>query len=44
MAWYHEFEGGRVFYTALGHTTESYSEPEFLHHVLGGIHWVIGGP
>lgn len=44
MAWYHEFEGGRVFYTALGHTIESYSEPEFLHHILGGIHWVIGGP
>ncbi len=43
MAWYHEFEGGRVFYTALGHTTESYSEPEFLQHVLGGIQWVLGG-
>lgn len=41
MSWYHEFEGGRVFYTALGHTTESYSEPEFLQHVLGGIQWVI---
>src|SRR5687768_12388765 len=23
MAWYHEFDGGRAFYTALGHTKES---------------------
>ena len=27
VAWYHEYDGGRAFYTALGHTNESYSEP-----------------
>lgn len=43
LAWYHEFEGGRSWYTALGHTIESYSEPEFLRHVLGGIRWVTDG-
>lgn len=42
MAWYHGFEGGRVFYTALGHTEESYQEPLFLQHVLGGINYAMG--
>jgi len=37
IAWYQEFDGGRSFYTALGHTKESYSEPEFKQHLLGGI-------
>lgn len=41
MAWFHSFEGGRVFYTALGHTDESYKEEAFLKHVLGGIHYVL---
>lgn len=39
IAWYHEYDGGRSFYTALGHTSESYSEPEFMAHVKGGIEW-----
>lgn len=42
MAWYHNFEGGRVFYTGLGHTDESYSEPLFLQHILGGIQYAMG--
>lgn len=37
IAWYHEFDGGRSFYTGLGHTEESYAEPEFKQHLLGGI-------
>jgi type 1 glutamine amidotransferase len=37
IAWYHAFEGGRAWYTALGHTSESYSEPLFLAHLWGGI-------
>jgi type 1 glutamine amidotransferase len=41
-SWYQEFEGGRVFYTAGGHTKESFSEPLFLKHVLGGIKYVLG--
>lgn len=41
MAWYHNFGGGKVFYTALGHTVESYSEPLFLQHLLGGINYVM---
>lgn len=42
MAWYHEYGGGRMFYTALGHTEESYSEPLFLKHLLGGIEYAMG--
>lgn len=41
MAWYHNFGGGRVFYTGLGHTVESYSEPLFLQHLLGGIKYAM---
>ena len=42
IAWYHYFDGGRAFYTAGGHTSESYSEPLFLEHLLGGIQFVAG--
>lgn len=44
MAWYHNFEGGRVFYTELGHVDESYTDPLFLKHLLGGIRYAIGKP
>jgi cytochrome c len=43
MAWYHDFDGGRAWYTELGHTDESYSDPNYLKHVLGGIEYAIGG-
>jgi cytochrome c len=42
IAWYQKFDGGRAFYTGGGHTAESYSEPFFLQHVLGGIKYAIG--
>ncbi len=42
VAWYHEFDGGRAFYTELGHTEESYADPLFLAHVWGGISWAVG--
>lgn len=42
IAWYHEYEGGRAFYTGLGHTEESYSQPLFLDHLLGGIRYAAG--
>lgn len=43
LAWYHEFDGGREWYTSLGHRSEHYSDPVFMKHILGGIAWVIGG-
>lgn len=42
MAWYHEFDGGRAFYTELGHTDESFAEPLYLQHLLGGIKYAMG--
>lgn len=42
IAWYHNFDGGRSFYTALGHTEESYTDPLFLKHILGGIQYAMG--
>lgn len=42
MAWYHDFDGGRSFYTALGHTEASYTDPLFLQHLLGGIQYAMG--
>ncbi|MCM4151484.1 PKD domain-containing protein [Arenibacter sp. N53] len=42
MSWYHEYDGGRAFYTALGHTEESFSESLYLKHLLGGIQYAIG--
>jgi hypothetical protein len=44
IAWQHEFDGGRAWYTAGGHTTESYAEPLFLGHLLGGIQWALAAP
>ena len=37
IAWCQEFDGGRMFYTGMGHTIESYSDPKFKQHLLGGI-------
>jgi cytochrome c len=42
MAWYHDYDGGRAFYTELGHTEESFSDSLYLQHVLGGIQYTIG--
>jgi type 1 glutamine amidotransferase len=42
MSWYHEYDGGRAFYTALGHTDESYVDPLYLGHLLGGIKYAMG--
>jgi type 1 glutamine amidotransferase len=42
VAWYHTYQGGRSFYTALGHTTESFREPAFMAHLLGGMQWAAG--
>jgi len=42
IAWYQEFDGGRVFYTGGGHTEESYDEPDFQKHLVGGINYCLG--
>jgi cytochrome c len=39
IAWCQEYKGGRAFYTACGHTAESFDEPAFRQHLLGAIRW-----
>lgn len=43
MSWYQEFDGGRSFYTAMGHTDETFEEPLFLNHLWAGIRYTSGG-
>lgn len=42
VAWYHRFDGGRAWYTALGHTAATYQEPLYQAHLWGGIRWAAG--
>ncbi|TDQ15122.1 glucose/arabinose dehydrogenase [Algoriphagus boseongensis] len=42
IAWYHDFDGGRAWYTGGGHTKESFEEADFLKHLLAGILYAIG--
>lgn len=42
LAWRHQFDGGREWYTALGHQPEHYADPQFTKHLLGGILWAMG--
>ena len=41
LCWSHEFDGGRQWYTALGHDAETYDDPTFRKHLRGGILWVL---
>ena len=43
LAWCHEYDGGRQFYSALGHKPEYYSDQVYMKHILGGITWVLEG-
>ena len=44
IAWCQRIGGGRSWYTAMGHTAESYAEPLFRLHLLGGIESAAGLP
>jgi len=41
LAWCHTFDGGRQFYTGLGHTNEHYQDPNFVKHIEGGMRWAL---
>ncbi|MBC6994028.1 ThuA domain-containing protein [Neolewinella lacunae] len=43
IAWYHNYDGGRAFYTNLGHVPAVFGEPAFLQHLYGGIWWAAKG-
>lgn len=43
IAWYHDYDGGRSFYTALGHVPANFRDPAFLDHLNAGIRWAAAG-
>lgn len=42
IAWCHAFDGGRAWYTGMGHRIEMYSEPVFLRHLAHGLRYASG--
>jgi len=42
ITWSREFDGGRTWYTGLGHTDACYQDPEFLEMLWGGIQYAAG--
>jgi len=42
VAWTRQINEGRVFYTAMGHTPESFSDPRVLSHIAAGLKWTLG--
>jgi type 1 glutamine amidotransferase len=42
ISWCHEYDGGRSFYTAMGHTVENYQDTLFLEHIMQGVRWASG--
>ncbi|MFV2009128.1 MULTISPECIES: ThuA domain-containing protein [unclassified Micromonospora] len=43
IAWCRGYDGGRSWYTGMGHTNESFSDANFRSHVLGGIQYAAQG-
>jgi type 1 glutamine amidotransferase len=43
IAWYQHYDGGRAFYSGLGHLPETYEQSMFLSHIYGGIYWAATG-
>ena len=37
ISWCQRYDGGRSWYTGMGHTAASFSEADYLEHILGGI-------
>ena len=42
ISWYHEYDGGRSFYTAVGHTEAAFSDPLIRQHLVGGLAYAVG--
>ncbi|MGB5942273.1 MAG: ThuA domain-containing protein [Leeuwenhoekiella sp.] len=41
IAWYHNYDGGKVYYTGGGHTEESFDEPGFKEHLERAVVWLM---
>jgi glucose/arabinose dehydrogenase/PKD repeat protein/type 1 glutamine amidotransferase len=42
VSWCRDYDGGRSFYTGMGHTEDSYGEPAFRAHLAGALQWTAG--
>ncbi|MGL4514821.1 MAG: ThuA domain-containing protein [Lacipirellulaceae bacterium] len=42
ISWYQHFQGGRSWYTGLGHFSQTYDNSLFRQHLLGGIKFAAG--
>jgi type 1 glutamine amidotransferase len=43
VSWWHAYEKGRVFVTALGHNGVMYRDERYLDHLWGGTWWAATG-
>jgi len=42
FTWYHYYDGGRSFFTSLGHAEDTYKDANFQKMVEAGIRWAAG--
>lgn len=42
IAWCKNYGKGKVFYTSLGHSEETWANPDYQKHIIGGIKWALG--
>jgi len=42
IAWCKNYGKGKVFYTSLGHSDETWANPDYQKHLIGGIKWALG--
>lgn len=42
ISWVKQYGDGRIFYTNLGHNTETWANKTFRESLMGGIKWVMG--
>ena len=43
ISWFQQYDGGRSFYTGLGHLGASYEQSFLQSHLYGGIYWAATG-
>jgi type 1 glutamine amidotransferase len=42
LAWCSTYGAGRVFYNALGHFDETWTDPRFQQHLFAALRWTMG--
>jgi uncharacterized protein len=42
LSWTKRYGQGRMFYVALGHRADAYTNPRFIQHLAGGSRWALG--